>query len=101
MERRSVNIHIFGRQFPIRVTDEEATVIKEAAAGINTKIRAFRADYTHQDDLDIALMACLDIMTEFLKFRKSQEQETHQLMHALQRLEQEMDKSLTPPSVSG
>ncbi len=100
LERRSINIHIFGRQFPIRVTDEEAAVVKEAASVINSKIRTFRADYTHQDDLDIALMACLDIMTEFLRLQSSQEQETNQMMNALSRLETELDQTLNPQSAS-
>lgn len=98
MDRRSINIHIFGRQFPVRVTEEEATVIKAAAHGINSKIRTFRADYTHQDDIDIALMTCLDIMTEFLQYKADHEQEATEALHALESLDQEMDKALNTDS---
>lgn len=94
MERRSINIHIFGRQFPVRVTEEEAAVIKEAANGINTKIRAHRANYTHQDDLDIALMTCLEIMTEFLRFKSQQELDTGAALESLNRIGKELEDVL-------
>lgn len=98
MDRRSINIHIFGRQFPLRVTEEEAAVIKAAANGINSKIRTFRADYTHQDDVDIALMTCLDIMTEYLQYKADKEQEASEALHALKSLDEEMDKALNTNS---
>ena len=45
MEKQSVNINIFGRQFPATVDEEEAVVIKEAVRTINAKIKAFKAEY--------------------------------------------------------
>lgn len=80
----------------MKVTGEEAKVIKEAEAGINAKIRGFRANYTHQDDLDIALMTCLDIMTEFLSFRHQQSAETQEALHAIERLEAQLSAAIQP-----
>ena len=69
MEKHSININIFGRQFPAKVDSEEAAVIEEAARTINAKIKAFKAEYKIQDDLDISIMCCLDIMTEYLTYK--------------------------------
>ncbi len=81
------------------MTEEEAAVIKEAANGINAKIRSFRADYTHQDDLDIALMACLDIMTELLRLKSRQQADTSLAIDSLSRLEEQLDQVLASSSL--
>lgn len=76
-------------------------MVKEAAGGINSKIRTFRANYTHQDDVDIALMACLDIMTEYLRYKAGKEEEANEAMESLTRLEKELDNAMgTNPSTS-
>lgn len=80
------------------MTEEEATLIKAAAHGINSKIRTFRADYPHQDDVDIALMTCLDIMTEYLRYKSDHEQEARKALTSLESLEQKMEQALKTDS---
>ena len=94
MEKLSININIFGRQFPAKVDSEEAAVIEEAADTINGKIKAFKAQYTTQDDLDIAIMCCLDIMTEYLTYQKREGQQKEAIMNELSILEQKLDYTL-------
>ena len=66
LDKYSITITVLGRQFPAKVDSEEAAVIQEAAQAINAKMKAFKAEYKNQDDLNIAIMCCLDIMTEYL-----------------------------------
>ena len=94
MEKKSININIFGRQFPARVDSEEAAVIEEAAARINAKIKAFKAEYKTQDDLDIAIMCCLDIMTEYLTHKSKDDQKEQDVLNELAILEQKLNYSL-------
>ena len=94
MEKKSININIFGRQFPARVDNEEAAVIEEAAARINAKIKAFKAEYKTQDDLDIAIMCCLDIMTEHLTQKSQDKKKEQTVLNELAILEQKLNHSL-------
>ncbi|MEL6592231.1 MAG: cell division protein ZapA [Bacteroidota bacterium] len=94
MEKQSIVVNIFGRQFPARVDSEEAAVIQEAAQSINGKIKAFKAQYKTQDDLDIAIMCCLDIMTEHLKDKANTARQTDTALESLQELEQRLDTSI-------
>ena len=94
MEKKSININIFGRQFPAKVDSEEAAVIEEAARTINAKIKAFKAEYRTQDDLDISIMCCLDIMTEHLTYRAKQERLEKSFLNELSILEQKLDYSV-------
>lgn len=94
MEKHSILINVFGRQFPASVDAEEKAVIEEAAKTVNAKIKAFRAQYKTQDDLDIAIMCCLDIMTEYLKDRAHSQQQVETALRQLSQLEQQLDASL-------
>lgn len=95
LEKRSLTISVFGRQFPARVDSEEAAVIEEAARVINAKVKAFKAEYKTQDDLDIAIMCCLDIMTEFLSHKVQSQQQSEEILTELSRLEEKLDATLT------
>jgi cell division protein ZapA (FtsZ GTPase activity inhibitor) len=95
LEKRSLTISVFGRQFPAKVDSEEAVVIEKAARAINAKIKAFKAEYKTQDDLDIAIMCCLDIMTEYLSHKVQSERQSEEILTELSRLEEKLDTSLT------
>jgi cell division protein ZapA (FtsZ GTPase activity inhibitor) len=94
VEKHSININIFGRQFPAKVDSEEAAVIEEAAKTINAKIKAFKAEYKIQDDLDISIMCCLDIMTEYLTYKAKQERLEESFLNELSVLEQKLDYTI-------
>jgi len=94
LEKHSIVIHIFGRKFPAKVSSEEAAVIQEAADVINKKMRAFKAEYTSQDNLDIAIMCCLDIMTEYLRFQTQGSKKVATVLNELSILEQKLDHSI-------
>ena len=94
LEKRSLTISVFGRQFPARVDSEEAAVIEEAARVINAKVKAFKAEYKTQDDLDIAIMCCLDIMTEYLSHKVQSQQQSEEILTELSRLEEKLDATL-------
>ncbi len=94
LEKQSIVVNIFGRQFPARVDNDEAAVIQEAAQSINGRIKAFKAQYKTQDDLDIAIMCCLEIMTEHLKDKAHTARQTDTALESLDALEQRLDSSI-------
>ncbi|RMG16071.1 MAG: cell division protein ZapA [Bacteroidetes bacterium] len=94
MESQSIILHIFGRKFPARVSREEAAAVKLAAEEIHAKMKAFKAEYTAQDDIDIAIMCCLDIMTEYLRFKTQTATQTASVLNELSVLEQKLDHTI-------
>ena len=94
MEKQSIVVTVFGRQFPARVDSDEAAVIQKAAQSINAKIKAFKAEYKTQDDLDIAIMCCLDIMTEHLGNQAQARQKAQTASQGLSLLEEKLDATL-------
>ena len=94
MEQHSINIHILGRQFPTRVTEDEKEVVEEAARRINAQISQFKATYHTQDDLNIAIMACLKFATESVRDEHASDKEKSELQQALDTLEHQLSTHL-------
>ena len=57
-------------------------------------MRTFRTQYRMQDDLDIAIMCCLDIMTEYLTDKSRVEKEREKMLNELSVLEEKLDHTL-------
>jgi len=94
LEKHSININIFGRQFPARVDSEEAEVIREAAQLIHNKMRAFKSEYKTQDDVDIAIMCCLSIMTEYLTYKQRDNREADLVQQEISVLDEKIERTL-------
>ena len=94
MEKHSININLLGRQFPATVDSDEAEVIQDAAELINKNLRSYKVEYASQDDLDLALMCCLEIMTDFLKYKLRDTREYTQVQQELDQLNKQLDQTL-------
>ncbi len=55
----TINISIAGRVFPVKVTEEEKTVVEGIVLEINEKINNFQKMYTGRDKLDYVIMTLL------------------------------------------
>ncbi|MEL6191958.1 MAG: cell division protein ZapA [Bacteroidota bacterium] len=93
LEKHSIQVNIFGRQFPALVDKDEAAVIKEAAKIINAKLRAFKTEYRTQDDVDIAIMCCLDITTEYLKQKLLDDKKEKEIIQQIDQLDKKLSSA--------
>ncbi len=78
-----------------KVDAEEASAVKMAAKLINEKIKAYKSVYTFQDDLEIALMCCLELTTDHFRQSHTQEQASKIASRHLSALENKLDRSLS------
>ena len=69
-------------------------MIQDAAKVINKKLRSYKLEYSSQDDLDIALMCCLEIMTEFLTYKVQDTRGFTQVREELDQLNEQLDQTL-------
>ncbi len=73
---------------------EEAAVIKQAAHMIDQKMRDLKSEYKTQDDVDIAIMCCLEIMTAYLQDKSRDARNLDKLQDELHTLDQKIDHTL-------
>lgn len=92
METYAVNINILGRQFPAVVDREEAEVVEKAAQALKAKIKTFKNQYPHQDDLNILIMCSLDLMMEQYKTQKRLEESNYLAEQAASALLEDLKK---------
>ena len=69
----------------MKVSEHEAAAVKDAARLINEQISSFRNVYRTQDDLNIALMCCLKIATDYMR---QQHQEDNMVNSATEKINQ-------------
>lgn len=60
-------------------------------------MKFYRAEYASQDDIDIAIMCCLDIMTSYLGDKVQQDKEANAIKDELSVLEQKLDHTIHLP----
>ncbi len=95
MEKQSIQIKILDRTYPTVVDSDEAAVIEEAVQTIHAKIRAYKATYGMRDELDMVIMCCLEIMTDYLKYKKQSSDSFTSIHQQLSELEDKLDRSVS------
>jgi cell division protein ZapA len=66
---KSIEVMIAGRSFPLKVTEDEETIIMEVAEGINEKVRNLQNTYLQKDKQDCLSMALLTYALETAKLK--------------------------------
>lgn len=56
---KTIKLTIAGRVFPVKVTPEEETVIRDLERELNSKVMEFQNTYPGRDKLDCVLMTLL------------------------------------------
>ncbi len=70
-EKISINIHIGGRYYPMKIKVEEEVMIRKAAKIINEKIARYKkANFQNIDNYDCIAMTSLHFATKMLKIEK-------------------------------
>lgn len=61
----------------MKVSEDEVAAIQEASRLINEQISSFRNVYKTQDDLNIALMCCLKIASDYVRQQNQEDEIVH------------------------
>jgi cell division protein ZapA len=66
---KSIEVMIAGRPFPLKVTDEEETLVLQVTDEINEKVRNLQNTYLQKDKQDCLSMALLTYALENAKLK--------------------------------
>ena len=67
---KSVEVTIAGRTFPLKVTEEEESLVLKVSEEINEKVRNLQSTYHQKDKQDCLSMALLTYAVENAKFKQ-------------------------------
>jgi len=86
MSEVSLKIEIANKEYPLKVTKEDAETIEKAASLIKGKIAEFDKAYTVPDKKDVLAMVFLQTVSEYMKQDQKKTEEISRLQGLLDEL---------------
>jgi cell division protein ZapA len=86
MSEVSLKIEIAGKEYPLKVTKDNATYIEKASIVIKNNLSDFEKKYNITDKKDILAMVFLQTISEFLKEQDKKQEELNNLKALLDEL---------------
>jgi cell division protein ZapA len=71
-ETKSIRVHILGREYALRVQEEDEAFTREMASFVNARMEQFRDDHPEQAELTTAVITALALAEE-LHTRKEEQ----------------------------
>jgi cell division protein ZapA len=62
---KSIKVTILGRQYPLKVNEEDVDLMHEIAAYVDERFRTFKKELINQNDTTIMVLACLSIAEDY------------------------------------
>lgn len=94
---RSIRVRILGRDYPLRVRQEEDEAATRAmAASVDARMQAFKRQHPDQPDLVAAVVTALSFAEELGLLRDAAETDAASLGEALGALEHRLAAALAP-----
>lgn len=70
---KSISVRVMGREYTLRVNEEDEAMTKEIAAYVDDKMTAFRTAFPKQPEITTAVIAALAIAEELYGARDQQD----------------------------
>jgi len=88
MSEVSINLEIAGSMYPVKISSADEGKLREVVTIINTKIAEFEKKYAVKDKKDVLAMVTLQLVSQFYKDAKTNEEELSNLRSMLSDVEQ-------------
>ena len=92
MEKLSIKLKIWDREYPMRVLPEEEEQIRKAGKLINDKIKSYREKFGIEDKQDLLSMVAFDAVIEKMKEDSVTDSSDSLLFEKLKSLNQEISQ---------
>ncbi|MGM0507196.1 MAG: cell division protein ZapA [Bacteroidota bacterium] len=67
---QSIKVTILGRQYPLKVADDEVETMQQIARFVDEKLRLYRQEFSKQPETTIMVLACLSVAEELFETRE-------------------------------
>ncbi len=98
---KSIKVKILGRDYPLRVREEDERSMREIAAWVDQRMQAFREAFPEQPELTAAVITAMTLAEEYHLFQQSREVQQLELEREIKDLSLRIESALgeTEPSV--
>lgn len=91
MENHSVKLNILGRQFTIKANEQEQKALLQAEELIHERIKTLQSEYTVIDKLNVAIMCCIHVATEYIRHQDETEANVETALSRLLSIEKRLN----------
>jgi cell division protein ZapA len=91
---KSIRVRVLGRDYALRVSEEDEAATREMVAYVDTKMRAFHRAFPDQPELTTAVIAALAIAEEYFALRDQRDRQQADVEDALVRMEKRLAGAL-------
>ncbi len=67
---KSIKVTILGRQYPLRIREEDEQIMYEIAEYVDDRFKTFKRDLTGQSETTIMVLTCLSIAEELFMLKR-------------------------------
>lgn len=91
---KSIRVHILGREYALRVQEEDESFTREMASFVNARMEQFRDAHPEQAELTTAVITALALAEELHTAENEQNDDTEALNEELDRLADELGRAV-------
>ena len=91
---KSIRVRVLGRDYALRVSEEDEAATREMVAYVDGKLRAFHRSFPDQPELTTAVIASLAIAEEYFALRDQRDRQLEEYGEALLRMEKRLADAL-------
>jgi len=85
-QKKSIRVHILGREYALRVEEEDEAFTREVASFVNSRMEQFRDAHPEQAELTTAVITALALAEELHTVKEEQAGGTAAVNHELDRI---------------
>ena len=91
---KSINVRVMGREYSLRVNQDDEKTTREVAAYVDAKMTAFRKAFPRQSETTTAVIAALAIAEELYILRDRQGQDFEDADYEIDQLTALLDQAI-------
>jgi cell division protein ZapA len=91
---KSIRVHILGREYALRVQEEDEAFTREMASFVNARMEQFRDAHPEQAELTTAVITALALAEELHTLKEEQTGDTEVLHEELDRLADQLGSAV-------
>lgn len=95
-DTKSIRVHILGREYALRVKEEDEDETRRVAAFVNERMERFQDAHPEQAELTTAVITALGLAEELHLLRDTREAETDAVHRALHHLNARLADAVQP-----
>jgi cell division protein ZapA len=91
---KSIRVHVLGREYALRVDEEDEAFTREVASFVNARMEQFRDEHPEQAELTTAVITALALAEELHTLQEEQAGGTKAVNKELDRLADQLETAI-------